>query len=126
MRSGLQRRLLHAALMSAVASPLYARTTTPIESRSVAPVAPTTINETQNSRDAISVLDSLKEDVAHHPNDFVRFETRTAANQFIEEHEDVVREMDRRVVQRGIVGYWEGKTLVLLPSLSGLAITRRY
>ena len=50
--------------------------------------------------------------------DFITFETNFSLNQFIIEHEDSYRETERRVILRGIVGYWQGKTLVILPSLS--------
>jgi hypothetical protein len=68
--------------------------------------------------DAEAVLDSLRHDVAVHPNDFVTFETQATADHFIFEHEDAFRETDRRVIRRGIFGYWHGKMLVVLPSLS--------
>jgi hypothetical protein len=68
--------------------------------------------------DATAVLESLRHDVAIHPNDFVTFETQTTADHFISEHEDAFKETDRRVIRRGILGYWRGKMLVVLPSLS--------
>lgn len=62
---------------------------------------------------------SLREDVARHPNDFVTFETLTAGNRFLEEHwVDASRETEQRMIDRGVLGYWRGKTLVLLPILS--------
>lgn len=62
---------------------------------------------------------SLREDVARHPNDFVTFETLRAGNRFLEEHwVDASRETEQRMVQRGVLGYWRGKTLVLMPVLS--------
>jgi hypothetical protein len=68
---------------------------------------------------ALSSLESLKKDVARHPGDFVIFETQTSANQFIRAHEDeAYRETEPRVVMRGILGYWRGKAIVVLPSLS--------
>jgi hypothetical protein len=72
----------------------------------------------QNTVDATAVLDSLRHDVAIHPNDFLTFETQTTADHFIFEHEDAFRETDPRVIRRGILGYWRGKMLVVLPSLS--------
>jgi hypothetical protein len=108
--------------MFAAALPAYGLTKASMAARSVASV---TVVEADGSAEGMSVLDSLKGDVAHHPNDFIRFETKSAANQFIAEHEGAAREMDRRVVERGIVGYWQGKTLVLPPSLSRLTMTRR-
>jgi hypothetical protein len=64
------------------------------------------------------MIESLRKDIASHPDDFIIFETRTSANQFIVEHKNVYRETERRVILRGIVGYCQGKTLVVLPSLS--------
>jgi|SRR5271170_6670837 len=85
----------------------------------VIPAAPSTITvELRDTLDATTILESLRHDVASHPSDFVTFETQTTANHFILDHEDVLRETDRRVIQRGILGYWRGKTLVVLPSLS--------
>jgi hypothetical protein len=79
---------------------------------------PSTLNvPLKNSLDT-AVFESLRRDVAIHPNDFLTFETQTTANHFIFEHVDAFRETDRRVIQRGILGYWRGKTLVVLPSLS--------
>jgi hypothetical protein len=81
--------------------------------------APSTINvRVQDTLDATTILESLRHDVAIHPNDFVTFETRTTANHFILDHEDAFRETNRRINQRGILGYWRGKMLVVLPSLS--------
>ncbi len=85
----------------------------------VTTAAPSSITfEVRDILDAPSILESLRHDVASHPNDFVTFETQTTANHFILDHEDVLRETDRRVIQRGILGYWRGKMLVVLPSLS--------
>ena len=63
------------------------------------------------------ILESLKQDVLSHPADFITFETKASANRFIEEHENAQPEVERRIISRGIVGYWRGKTLVVLPSL---------
>ncbi len=82
------------------------------------PTPPSTLNvPLKNSLDT-AIFESLRRDVAIHPNDFVTFETQTTANRFIFEHADALKETDRRVVQRGIMGYWRGKTLVVLPTLS--------
>lgn len=78
----------------------------------------TTSVQLQGTLDASAILESLRHDVAIHPNDFITFETQTTANHFILEHVDALRETDRRVIQRGILGYWRGKMLVVLPSLS--------
>jgi hypothetical protein len=66
----------------------------------------------------MSALESLREDVGRHPNDFMTFETRIAANRFIAEHEGAYHETESRVILRGVIGYWQSKTLVVLPSLS--------
>jgi hypothetical protein len=92
-----------------------ASTTNPSESR---PVASGTVLQGRSWSDETAALESLREDVGRHPNDFLTFETRIAANRFIAEHEGAYHETESRVVLRGVVGYWEGKTLVVLPSLS--------
>jgi hypothetical protein len=76
------------------------------------------ILQEQNMSDARSALASLRQDVGQHPADFIAFETRISAERFIEEHEGAYRETERRVILRGVVGYWQGKTLVVLPSVS--------
>ncbi|MEO6805503.1 MAG: hypothetical protein ABI209_05095 [Edaphobacter sp.] len=66
--------------------------------------------------DAAVIQQSLRRDVAKHPNDFVVFATETGANHFLVEHQDEVeRETNGRLVWRGVVGYWQGKTIVVLP-----------
>ena len=63
--------------------------------------------------------DSLRRDVAAHPADFISFETEASALQFLADHStEVMRETMPRVISRGIFGYWAGKTLVILPSLT--------
>ena len=60
--------------------------------------------------------ESLRRDASDHPGEFVVFLTRTGADHFVREHrDDVERETNSKVVSRGIVGYWQGKTLVVLP-----------
>jgi hypothetical protein len=80
---------------------------------------PTTSIRVQNPDDeSMSVLESLKEDIASNPNDFITFETQVAADRFIAKHEDeAYRETKPKVIRRGIIGYWRGKILVVLPSL---------
>jgi hypothetical protein len=113
MRSTLRESSLPAVALLISAHAIGASTT------SVGATAPTTINvRVQDTLDAPTILESLRHDVAIHPNDFVTFETQITANHFIHDHEDVLRETDRRVIQRGILGYWRGKMLVVLPSLS--------
>jgi hypothetical protein len=91
-----------------------ASTTSPSESRP----APSGTLQGRSFSDEMTALESLREDVGRHPKDFMIFETRIAANRFIAEHEGAYHESESRVVQRGVVGYWQGKTLVVLPSLS--------
>ncbi len=44
------------------------------------------------------------------------FATEAGANRFITEHpEEAEPEVNSRLVSRGVVGYWQGKTLVVLP-----------
>jgi hypothetical protein len=72
------------------------------------------VNDSVDSEPAIR--ESLRRDAADHPGEFVVFLTRTGADRFVKEHrEGVERETNSRVVSRGIVGYWQGKTLVVLP-----------
>jgi hypothetical protein len=115
MRSTLRESSLPAVALLISAHAIGASTT----SVGATAPAPSTINvRVQETLDAPTILESLRHDVAIHPNDFVTFETQITANHFIHDHEDVLRETDRRVIQRGILGYWRGKMLVVLPSLS--------
>jgi hypothetical protein len=66
--------------------------------------------------DARMMWESLSRDVARHPGDFVVFPTEVGAQQFVEKHrDDVERETDPRIIARGVLGYWEQKTIVVLP-----------
>jgi hypothetical protein len=66
--------------------------------------------------DARMMRESLSRDVAQHPGDFVVFVTEAGAKQFVAEHRyDAEREINTRIVSRGVVGYWQGKTIVVLP-----------
>lgn len=68
------------------------------------------INDTKMMRE------SLSHDVARHPGDFVVFATEVGAQQFVAEHQNnVERETNARIASRGVVGYWQGKTIVVLP-----------
>jgi hypothetical protein len=70
------------------------------------------------NRDEQVVSESLRSDVAQHPDEFVVFETRTAAERFLREHTpDSSRETEPTMVARGILGYWRGRTLVVVPPL---------
>jgi hypothetical protein len=82
------------------------------------PLAPPTLSVgLQSALDAKTIVQSLRHDIANHPNDFLTFETKTAASHFIAEHYDAQRETDYRVIERGIMGYWHSKMLVILPSI---------
>ncbi len=62
------------------------------------------------------MLDSLREDVARHPDDFVSFQTQSAALRFIDEHGlEATRETARMMIERGVLGYWRGKMVVVVP-----------
>ena len=95
----------------------------------VRPVAPGTMLQAKGKRrrpvrgrDAASQISaSLRQDVARHPNDFVVFDTRLEASRFMLDHvSDVSRETERRMIDSGVVGYWRGKTLVVLPIVSSM------
>jgi hypothetical protein len=94
--------------------PLIASTTT----KSYSSHSTTSIRAQNSESESTSVLESLKEDIASNPNDFITFETQIAADRFIAKHEDeAYRETKPKVIRRGIIGYWRGKILVVLPSL---------
>ncbi|WP_179583015.1 hypothetical protein [Tunturiibacter gelidoferens] len=66
--------------------------------------------------DAAAMQESLRRDVAEHPEEFVVFATEAGANQFMTEHRfSVEMETSGRIMSRGVVGYWQGKTIVVLP-----------
>jgi hypothetical protein len=59
---------------------------------------------------------SLRNDVAMHPGDFVAFPTETAAMRFMREHStETSRETQPRMLDLGVMGYWQGRTLVVVP-----------
>jgi hypothetical protein len=115
MRSSQRKSRLLAVLM--MVSSLQLNASTPMTGSRL-PLSASNI-QGQNRIEEKSLLDSLREDVARHPNDFITFETRASANQFITEHgTEAHRETEQRVASRGIFGYWGGKTLVVLPTFS--------
>ena len=60
--------------------------------------------------------ESLRRDVERHPGDFVAFPTETAAIRFLREHVvDTSRETVPRMRELGVVGYWQGRTVVVVP-----------
>src|SRR5580704_8318473 len=64
--------------------------------------------------DAVAMRESLRRDVAKHPGEFVVFATETGAARFVEEHRaDAERETNNKIVSRGVVGYWQGKIVVV-------------
>jgi hypothetical protein len=66
--------------------------------------------------DARILCESLRLEVARHPGDFVVFPTEAGAKQFFTKHrDDVELETNRRIIARGVVGYWQDKTIVILP-----------
>jgi hypothetical protein len=74
------------------------------------------IVETRAVDDSVVLRDSLRRDVGAHPADFIVFETEAGAKRFEAEHWMSLRpEANERLVSLGVVGYWEGKTLVVLP-----------
>ena len=115
VRMGLNRFSVVAVLILLGTLSVSASTTSPSESR---PAPSGTVLQGRSFSDEMTALESLREDVGRHPKDFMIFETRIAANRFIAEHEGAYHETESRVVQRGVIGYWQGRTLVVLPSLS--------
>jgi hypothetical protein len=66
--------------------------------------------------EGVQLRESLRRDVTTHPNDFVVFETEAGAQQFVAQHWAEVRpETNRNIESLGVVGYWQGKTMVVLP-----------
>jgi hypothetical protein len=66
--------------------------------------------------DGTAIRESLRRDIRLHPGDFVVFETEFGAERFVAEHQaEAQRERNQRLVSRGVVGYWQGKIVVVLP-----------
>ena len=90
-----------------------------------AEVAPLKMPDTLASRkivaaravdDGTAIRESLRRDIRLHPGDFVVFETEVGAARFVAEHRaDAQPERNERLVSRGVVGYWQGKIVVVLP-----------
>ena len=94
--------------------PLSASLTSAAVHPPLAPAAP----QTRSLGEETSILESLKTDIAANPADFLPFETESSANRFLAEHApEAQREAEPRVIARGILGYWRGKTVVVLPTL---------
>ena len=82
------------------------------------PVAPASgrVVDPGLAHDAGTMQESLSRDVAQHPGEFIVFVTEAGAKQFLAKHQyDVERETNARIASRGVVGYWQGKTIVVLP-----------
>lgn len=80
---------------------------------------PGIVVQQDNADDAM--LESLRADVDRHPADFVTFTTRAEASHFLEQHAaDARYESQRRMRELGVMGYWQGRTVVVLP-----LVTRR-
>ena len=87
-----------------------APTTKPLKVDSARIVAPSAISDTRQLRE------SLRSEVARHPDDFIVFATDAGAKQFLAKHRnDVEHKTDRKIIDRGVVGYWQDKTIVVLP-----------
>jgi hypothetical protein len=85
-------------------------TAKPLKVDSVRVVAPSAIS------DARMLRESLRTEVARHPDDFIVFATDAGAKQFLAKHRnEVEHETDPKIVDRGVVGYWRAKTIVVLP-----------
>ena len=79
-------------------------------------LATKTIVEPATVDDAAAMQESLRRDVAEHPEEFVVFATEAGANQFVVEHRNSVEmETSGKIISRGVVGYWQGKTIIVLP-----------
>lgn len=67
-----------------------------------------------------AMLASLRADVDRHPADFVTFTTRAEASHFLEQHAaDARYETQRQMRELGVMGYWQGRTVVVLPLTLG-------
>jgi len=66
-----------------------------------------------------AMLKSLREDIDRHPDDFVTFATKAEASRFLEQHAaDARYETQPRMRGLGVLGYWQGRTVVVLPLVS--------
>ena len=82
----------------------------PLKVDSVRILTPSAISDTRQLRE------SLRSEVARHPDDFIVFATDAGAKQFFAKHRnDVEHETDPKIIDRGVVGYWRDKTIVVLP-----------
>ena len=85
------------------------------------PVRDMTKERVRSRSEESFALESVRKDVAAHPAEFITFETESSAMRFIVQHRpEAQAEAEPRVVARGIIGYWHGKTVIVLPSLSAV------
>jgi hypothetical protein len=97
-------------LMSLPVGARVVPTAKPLKVDSARIVAPSAIS------DARQLRESLRSEIARHPDDFVVFATEAGAKQFFAKHRsDVEHETDPKIIDRGVVGYWQDKTIVVLP-----------
>jgi hypothetical protein len=114
--TGNKVRLFEALLLMTL--PCRATVTLPVNSQMSCPERPVVSSHVD---DATVMRESLRRDVVLHPGDFIVFATKAGVRRFFAEHNDEVeRETDPRIVSRGVLGYWQGKTIVVLP-LAALA-----
>jgi hypothetical protein len=67
------------------------------------------------------MLASLINDVRQHPRDYIAFLTKVEASLFMTEHAlETSRETLPRMLELGVVGYWQGRTVVVLPLGTGI------
>jgi hypothetical protein len=88
----------------------------------IVPPSPKIVTSSSSVNDAKKMRDSLRFEVARHPDDFIVFATEAGARQFLGKHRgDAEHETNPRIISRGVVGYWGNKTIVVLPwdSLEG-------
>jgi hypothetical protein len=82
----------------------------PLKVATARTLTPSAISDTRILRE------SLRSEVARHPDDFIVFATEAGAKQFFAKHRDgVEHETDPKILDRGVVGYWQDKTIVVLP-----------
>lgn len=82
----------------------------PLKVDSARILTPSAISDTRLLRE------SLRSEIARHPDDFIVFATEAGAKQFFAKHwYDVEHETDPKIIDRGVVGYWQDKTIVVLP-----------
>ena len=85
-------------------------TAKPLKMDSARILTPSAMSDTRLLRE------SLRSEIARHPDDFIVFATEAGAKQFFAKHRnDVEHETDPKIIDRGVMGYWQDKTIVVLP-----------